>query len=104
MISHDLKTPMRGIVTLADWITTDYADKLDEEGNEKLGLLSGRVNRMYEMVNGILEYCRIGDSKQDWVDIDLNDQIAGVIDMLDVPKHIEITIDSFTCHQMVVLE
>ena len=27
--SHDLKAPLRAIKTLADWISTDYADKLD---------------------------------------------------------------------------
>jgi light-regulated signal transduction histidine kinase (bacteriophytochrome) len=27
--AHDLKTPLRGIGTLAQWISTDYADKFD---------------------------------------------------------------------------
>lgn len=32
IISHDLKAPLRGIKSLVEWITTDYADKLDENG------------------------------------------------------------------------
>ena len=46
--AHDLKAPLRGIGTLADWISTDYADKFDAEGQEQLALLKGRVSRMSE--------------------------------------------------------
>jgi len=43
--SHDLKAPLRAIKTLADWISTDYADKLDQDGQEQLKLLRQRVDR-----------------------------------------------------------
>ena len=33
--AHDLKAPLRGIGTLADWIASDYADKFDAEGLEQ---------------------------------------------------------------------
>jgi len=31
--AHDLKTPLRAIRTLVDWISTDYAEKFDEQDN-----------------------------------------------------------------------
>ncbi|GAI41207.1 unnamed protein product, partial [marine sediment metagenome] len=48
--SHDLKTPLRGIKTIADWMSTDYADKLDDDGKEKINLLMTRVDRMYGLI------------------------------------------------------
>ena len=32
IVSHDLRAPLRAISTLAQWLVTDYHDKLDEEG------------------------------------------------------------------------
>lgn len=60
IISHDLKTPLRGISSLSEWIIDDYGDKLDETGKEYLGLLKNRVKRMEELIDGVLSYSRIG--------------------------------------------
>ena len=37
--AHDLKTPLRGIGTLAGWLSTDYADKFDEQGQKQVKML-----------------------------------------------------------------
>ena len=92
-MSHDLKTPIRELVTLADWITTEYRDKLDEEGTEKLELLRKRANGIVDRVDGMLRYCRLGGDNEGWVEVDLMKQVSMVIDMLEVPNHIEITIE-----------
>ena len=60
VISHDLKAPLRGIKTLVEWFSTDYADKVDENGKEQLRLLSSRVDRMHNLIDGVLQYSRIG--------------------------------------------
>ena len=61
--SHDLKAPLRGIKTLAEWLSADYADKLGEQGKEQMGLLLRRVERMHNLIEGILQYSRVGDRK-----------------------------------------
>ncbi|MEO5378197.1 MAG: hypothetical protein H7832_10515 [Magnetococcus sp. DMHC-6] len=35
VISHDLKAPLRGISSLAQWIMEDYAECLDVDGREQ---------------------------------------------------------------------
>ncbi len=62
VVSHDLKAPLRAIKTLADWLATDYQDKLDEQGQETLRLMGGRVHRMQNLIDGVLQYSRIGRS------------------------------------------
>ena len=93
MISHDLKTPVRGLATLADWITTDYTDRFGEEGTEKLELLGKRANQIVDRVDGILRYCRLDKGKGSSMEVDLTKEVSRVIDMLDVPDHIEIAIE-----------
>lgn len=85
IVSHDLKAPLRGISTVAGWLTSDYADKFDDEGHELLELLSGRVKRMEMLINGVLEYSRIGRISEKTTDIDLNTLLPEIIDLV-VPK------------------
>jgi len=94
IVSHDLKAPLRGIKTLADWIATDYADKLDEEGREQIGLLSGRVVRMHNLIDGVLQYSRVGREKVKRVRVNLNELVSEVIEAIVPPEHIEITVEN----------
>jgi PAS domain S-box-containing protein len=93
IVSHDLKAPLRGIKTLADWISTDYADSLDENGKERLKLLLGRVERMHNLIAGVLQYSRVGRVKEKKVRVDLNELVAEVIDMVAPPENIEVEVD-----------
>jgi len=94
VVSHDLKAPLRAVTQLAGWIATDYADALDEEGQEMMSLLIGRAKRMHNLIQGILEYSRIGRVKEREKEVDLNWLVQDTIEMLAPPKHIQMTIKS----------
>lgn len=91
--AHDLKAPLRGIGTLADWIVTDYTDKLDAEGQEQLKLLKGRVSRMSELIDSILHYSEIGRTTKHVEKVDLNVLVPEAVAQLAVPDHIHVTIE-----------
>ena len=90
--AHDLKVPLRGIGTLADWITCDYTDKLDEQGKRQLGLLKARVSRMNELIDSILRYAEVGRTPRRHEQIDLNQLIAEVIAQIKPPEHVQIQV------------
>ena len=94
VVSHDLKAPLRAIGSLADWIATDYADKFDDEGREHLRLLVGRARRMDALIDGILQYSRVGHTQEGRTDVDLAALLHEVIDSLAPPTHIKIEIDT----------
>jgi len=94
VVSHDLKAPLRGVSTLANWLSTDYADKLDEQGREQINLLLGRVERMHNLIDGILAYSRVGHAKEKQVRVNLNELVPEVIDMVAAPQNIKITIEN----------
>jgi light-regulated signal transduction histidine kinase (bacteriophytochrome) len=93
IISHDLKAPLRAIMALSDWIATDYADKFDDDGKEQLKMLTVRVTRMQNLLDGVLQYSRIGRVKEDPAPIDLNQLVREVIKSLNVPASIHITVE-----------
>lgn len=94
VVSHDLKAPLRAIGSLADWIVSDYADKFDAEGKENMRLLVGRVRRMDRLIDGILEYSRVGRMQEAQVDINLNQLVAEVLLLLAPPINIIVSVAS----------
>jgi light-regulated signal transduction histidine kinase (bacteriophytochrome) len=94
IVSHDLKAPLRGIASLADWVQNDYGDRLDDEGRDMLRLMSGRVRRMSDLIDGVLEYSRVGRVKENKTQVNLSRLLNETIDMIAAPNGIHIAIDS----------
>ena len=92
--AHDLKTPLRAIGTLADWLSKDYADKFDEQGKEKIRLLVTRAVQMSALIDDILRYSRIGHDIIKKQRVDLNTLLSEVIAGIDSPDNIEITVEN----------
>jgi len=85
VVSHDLKAPLRAISSLADWLITDYGDKVGEAGREQFAMLLGRTKRMNSLVDGILRYSRITRQHEEQVTVDVNVLLREVSEMLSPP-------------------
>ena len=83
--SHDLKAPLRAISNLSQWIEEDLRDKLDGDTCKQFELLRGRVQRMENLINGLLEYSRIGRVKADIETVDVAKLLAEIIDSMPQP-------------------
>lgn len=92
IVSHDLKAPLRGIASLAQWIQDDYLELLPPEGVENLQLMQSRVHRMQQLIDGVLEYSRIGRVRKKKEDISLRPLVQEIIDILTIPKTFRIKI------------
>jgi len=94
VIAHDLKVPVQAVTSLADWISADYADKLDERGKEAIALLVNKANRIDKMMNAILKYSGVGrDQEEEEEEVNLNDLVTEVYQDLCPPENITITIE-----------
>ncbi len=60
--SHDLKSPLRAIGSLAGFIEDIEEDALKPESKLYMGILKSRVNRMDNLLNALLEYSSVTDS------------------------------------------
>lgn len=58
-VSHDLKTPLRGIDGYCRLLEEDHAAKLDDEGRLFLAQIRQGVARMQELIDDLLAYSRM---------------------------------------------
>jgi len=93
IVSHDLKAPLRGIKLIAEWLCTDYGDRLGDEGRQQLDLLQSRVDRMHNLIEGVLQYSRVGRIKESWTSVDLNRLLPDIVDAIAPPDHVEIALE-----------
>ena len=95
VVSHDLKAPLRAINNLSEWIVEDMPT-MPKEVVSNFDLLRGRVLRMENLINGVLEYARIGRIALEKEKIDLKEMLDHVIDSIVPKEGFEITItDNF---------
>ncbi|MGD1910985.1 MAG: PAS domain S-box protein, partial [Rivularia sp. (in: cyanobacteria)] len=90
--SHDLKAPLRAIANLSQWLEDDLSGNLPSENQRQLELLRGRVNRMEALIDGLLEYSRVGRIQRNREKVDVRKLLDEVIDLLAPPKNFTIEI------------
>lgn len=94
IVSHDLKAPLRGIKSLASWMLDDFSGQLGDKGKEQINLLLGRVDRMYNLIDGVLQYSIVGRTEEKVIPVNLNKFVPEIIDMLVPPKNISVTVEN----------
>ncbi len=86
IVSHDLKAPLRAINSLSEWISDDIEEIVDDEVKNNLSLLRGRVMRMESLINGILEYSKIGKSKIEIESVKIRDLATDIFEILNTER------------------
>ena len=89
--AHDLRTPLRGIGSLAGIVSAEYRNKLDKHGKELLDMLVARASRMYVQIGSILEYSEIGRIEEEKRRVNLNKLTEAITAALAPPENVEIS-------------
>jgi PAS domain S-box-containing protein len=92
VVSHDLKAPLRAINNLAEWIVEDMPE-MPEDVKNNLDLLRGRILRMENLINGVLDYSRIGRTKIVNESIDMNLMLSQIIETIVPVEGFEVSVD-----------
>lgn len=93
VVSHDLKAPLRAIHNLSEWIEEDMKEIVEDDTKKNLELLRGRVNRMENLINGILVYSRVGRKETDSEYVNTSVLLNDLVDILCVDKKTDLTIN-----------
>ena len=93
IVSHDLKAPLRAIDSLTKWIAEDYKGDLDTEGQDLIQTLKNRVITMNQLIDGILQYSRIGRVNSKSETTDLNEIIQYVWTLEKPAEHFSLNIE-----------
>lgn len=91
VVSHDLKAPLRGIDNITKWIEEDHAKELSPDVKRNIDLIKGRTKRLENMINGLLDYARIGKVKRASEQVDIKGMLTELSEIL-VPPSFNVTI------------
>lgn len=82
IVSHDLKAPLRAIATLSTFIEEDLGSALTGEISETFALLKSRVSRMEALINGILDYSRVGRKTEELELVNMSELLDELLDSI----------------------
>jgi PAS domain S-box-containing protein len=108
-VSHDLKSPLRSIHALLSWIQEDNEKEFSNQTQEYLDQIRDKVEKMDNLIQGILTYSKIEAQKRAVEKTDLNEVVWNTIETIHIPKNITVTIanelptmetNSFIMHQL----
>ncbi len=85
VVSHDLKAPLRAIANLSSWIEEDLSESMTEDTLHQMNLLRGRVHRMEGLIEGLLQYSRVGRIQVALETVKVEKLLAEIIDSLAPP-------------------
>ncbi len=94
VVSHDLKAPLRAIANLSEWIEEDLAGAIDLGVQKNLDLMRARVHRMEALIDGLLEYARVGNTQASLETFSIEHLLAEIVDSLSIPSSFTIELPS----------
>lgn len=83
--SHDLRSPLRSIADLVDWISQDLADGKPEEVARNLARITPRIQRMESLIDDLLRYARAGKTDADYRAVSLPELVTEIIELQPLP-------------------
>ena len=93
MVSHDLKSPLRSINTLINFILEDNKD-LKKESKEYLDLILNNLEKMDALISGILNYSTLEENHLDNEKIDIKLLLKDIVTSIYIPDHIQIKLEN----------
>ena len=82
-VSHDLRAPLRSIDGFSQILLEDYADKLDEEGEDYLGRVRAASKHMDTLIEDLLDLSRVSRGPLRREVIDLSAVARGIVQKLE---------------------
>ncbi len=81
-VSHDLRTPLRGIDGFSHALLEDYGDRLDENGRDYLLRVRQGAARMSALIDDLLGLSRLSRREMSCGEVDLSAMAAEILDAL----------------------
>lgn len=89
IISHDLKSPVRAISNIANWIEEDLEGQVNDEIAHNFSLMKNRVGRLENMMDALLELSRVKRFELEFYDLNLPKLIKECAEIAETKPNIE---------------
>ncbi len=91
--SHDLKSPLRGIADLMEWIEEDLGDHISDDVKNNLNRVQVRVNRMSTLIDDLLAYSRAGRVHEAKDLLEIDEMLKEIVEFQHIPSTFTVQID-----------
>lgn len=92
VVSHDLRSPLRAITTLSEWIDEEAGDVLPHRTKDHLIKMRQRIGRMEKLLNDLVAYTRAGRVRYREEQVNGTLLVEDVVNLLDAPPGFTITV------------
>lgn len=80
--SHDLQEPLRMVSSFLQLLEKKYKDQLDETAKTYITFATNGAAQMKKLILDLLEYSRVGTSKEETTDTDMNEVVQNVLEIM----------------------
>ena len=77
-MTHDLRAPLRTVTGFADAMAEDQSSRLDAAGKHQLDRIQAAVRQMWELIESLVEFSRIGRKAIKLKPVDLEELVRAV--------------------------
>ena len=91
--SHDLRSPLRGIADLVEWIGDDLGKDAPASVKRNLDRVSQRIDRMERLMDDLLSYARAGRAATEYTLVDIGVLVRGILEMQPAPAGTAVELD-----------
>lgn len=92
VVSHDLKSPLRGISSLLQWVRDDDENVFNDKAPKMFEMIFSSISRMENLIGGILRYSTSDAYNDDTDYLDMYEIITHTAEFIQVPSHISVLI------------
>jgi len=88
--SHDLRSPLRSIADLVEWIAQDLAEGKLDDVQRNLARVTPRIQRMESLIDDLLRYARAGKTDNDYRAVSLPLLLKEILELQPLPEAFEL--------------
>ncbi len=93
VVSHDLKSPLRGIADLTDWILEDLGESPLPAVANNLQRIQTRIVRMENLTEDLLQYARAAKRSTDVSQVNALELVKGILELLTMPAGAQVDLN-----------
>ena len=88
--SHDLRSPLRGISDLIEWIGQDLDEGRLDDVRRNLDRVAPRIQRMESLMDDLLRYARAGKTTSEFRPVNLLQLVHDILELQPMPPHMSL--------------